>query len=52
MKTATAGHINGSFSIVPSASFNKKNNTTAIECLLCANPYIEYFINIILVMSH
>lgn len=24
MKTATAGHINGSFSIVPSASFNKK----------------------------
>lgn len=52
MKTATAGHINRSFSIVKIASFNNKNNATTIERLLCANPYIEYFTNIILAISH
>ena len=52
MKTAMAGYINRSFSTVKIASFNNKNNMTTIECLLCANPYMEYFTNIILVIPH
>ena len=34
------------------ANFNNKNNTMSIECLLCDNPYMGYFTNIILVIPH
>lgn len=44
-----AGYINRSFSTIKIANFN---NMTTIECLLCANPYMEYFTNIILVIPH
>ena len=52
MKTAMASDINRSFSTIKIANFGNKNNATTIECLLCANPPMEYFTNNIPVTPH